>query len=121
MYKWFFNHGYSRASDSYKRQVAELLLSIFQECQLDCLKKLDTHAYHATQTTAAPEVELLDLPEAYLPLILPSFNEEKYMNHQAKEGDENTTEVDGTGTSNELGARGDTNRYGEDQIIPPKV
>ncbi|GFS44263.1 hypothetical protein Acr_00g0089450 [Actinidia rufa] len=88
---------------------------------LDCLKKLGTPAYPATWTVAAPEVELLDLPEAYLPLILLGFNEEKYMTHQAKEGDENTIEVDGTGTSNELGARGDTNRSGEDQIIPPKV
>ncbi|GFS29944.1 hypothetical protein Acr_00g0009240 [Actinidia rufa] len=57
-----------------------------------------------------------------LKLILLSFNEKEYMNQLAKEGDEKAIEVCGVGTSNELGAGGDTEGAGKgDQIIPRSV
>ena len=77
---WVFNRGYSRAGDSYERQVAKLYSSIYKKGWLDYLKELGIPAEHPTWIAAALKVELPDLPEAYSPLILSGFNEEKYIN-----------------------------------------
>ncbi|GFY80802.1 sugar transporter protein 7 [Actinidia rufa] len=64
-------------------------------------------------TTTAPKVELPNFTKAYSSLILPSFNEEEYINQPTEEGNEGIAEVDGADKGNELGTR-----EGGDQTSP---
>ena len=74
VFEQVFNHGYNRNRDSYEKQVAKLLPSIFQEGWLFCLKELET-SNHLEWTAAAHLVELSDPPAVYSPLILLGFTE----------------------------------------------
>ena len=121
MYEWVFNHGYNRVSVSYERQVVNLCPIIFQEGWLTCLNELCTATKHQAWTIPAPEAKLLDLPEAYSPLILLGFNEEQYINQSTEEEKEGLAEVGGTDKGNELGVgEGEDGIGDENQDIPLK-
>ncbi|GFZ15763.1 hypothetical protein Acr_25g0001720 [Actinidia rufa] len=65
--------------------------------------ELGTPADHSAWTTPAPEAILSDSLEPYLPMILPSFNEEEYTNHPAKGRAEGGDEVGDIEAEGELG------------------
>ena len=85
MYDRICNRGINRVSDNCDRQLAKLHLGMYQEGWLACLTELDIPADHLAWSKAAPEMELSNSPKPYLPLVLPGFNEEEYMNQLAKE------------------------------------
>ncbi|GFS42087.1 hypothetical protein Acr_00g0078040 [Actinidia rufa] len=60
--------------------VAELCPEIYLEGWLAYLTDLGIPVDNPTWTKTTPEVELLDFPKPLSPLILPSFNEDEYMN-----------------------------------------
>ncbi|GFY92410.1 hypothetical protein Acr_08g0008060 [Actinidia rufa] len=72
-------------------------------------------ADHPVWAKAAPEVELLDFPDSYSPLILHDFNEKEYMNQPAEEDEAIAPKVDpasdGDGPRDVVIA--ETNGYGD--------
>ncbi|GFY84010.1 hypothetical protein Acr_03g0007840 [Actinidia rufa] len=85
VYKRVFNRGISLAGDNYDRQVVALRPRILMEGWLACLTDLGIPEDNPTWSKAVLAVELLESSEPCFPMILPSFNEEDYMNQPAKE------------------------------------
>ena len=100
MYERVFNRGMSRAGNNYDSQVAELHPSIFQESWIACLTELDIFSNHPTWAKVTPKVELPNFLDLYLPLILPGFNNEEYMNQPAKEDEVIALEINPTSNGN---------------------
>ena len=68
-----------------------------------CLKELGISADHPTWSKVAPEVELLDPPQPYSPLVLFEFNEEKYLKESVDKDLGKSAEVSGNLDSNAKG------------------
>lgn len=64
--------------NNYDRLVAEPHLRIFIEGWLACLTNLGVP--EDAWSMVAPTAELPESPKPYLPMILPDFNEEEFMN-----------------------------------------
>ncbi|GFS36783.1 hypothetical protein Acr_00g0048010 [Actinidia rufa] len=87
VYERVFNRSISQAGNKYYCRVAKLHPGIYQEGWIACLTELSVPAEHSTWTKAPSEVKLSDFPDPYSPLIMPNFNEEKYMNQPVEEDD----------------------------------
>ncbi|GFZ16783.1 hypothetical protein Acr_26g0000530 [Actinidia rufa] len=89
------------------------------------LKELGTLTDYPTWTSAAPSVELSDIPTVYSPFILLGFNEEEYMNQLAEEENVSIVIVDGTDKredkGNELGEGDGERAGGGNQDIPSEA
>ncbi|GFZ06742.1 hypothetical protein Acr_18g0009120 [Actinidia rufa] len=71
------------------------LLVMQQEGWLPCLRELGIPFDNPTWTVTPPEVKPVDPPQAYSPLMLPSFNEEELLKEMADEVPEMYPEVVG--------------------------
>ena len=58
-----------------------------------CLKEFGIPPNHSTWCAASLEVKSVDPPQAYSPLMLPSFNEEEMLEEASNEVLEKTPEV----------------------------
>ncbi|GFZ14427.1 hypothetical protein Acr_24g0006170 [Actinidia rufa] len=88
VYEWVFDRGISRVRDNYDKQVTKLCPGIFMDGWLACITKLGIPKDNPTWAKITPEAELLKSLKHHSPMILPSFNEEEYMNQPTEEDGE---------------------------------
>ena len=79
IFEWVYNWGIDRAEENNSSLLLDdRVLPWDLPKGLACLKKLGVPPEHP-DWSAPPEVELVDLPQAYFPLMLLGFNEEKLL------------------------------------------
>ncbi|GFS36310.1 hypothetical protein Acr_00g0045300 [Actinidia rufa] len=80
IYEQVFNRGASRAGDNYSKQVIEVCSKSFLEGWLTYLAELGILEDNPAWTKVALIPEFPESPMPYSPMILSSFDEEKYVN-----------------------------------------
>ncbi|GFY85859.1 hypothetical protein Acr_04g0005970 [Actinidia rufa] len=73
---------------------------------LACLGELGMSADHPAWSATKPLVAYSDLPESYLPILLPGFDEDEYANRSVKDDEsDGGTDVEDVEATKELEAR----------------